>query len=101
MQQITFYQRFEADIILGKKTITIRDGSDKNYIPGTVVQALTYENASNFAQLEIVSVESIQFNQLNKTHAQQENMSLSELKRVIQQIYPETQQLYVLSFRLL
>jgi uncharacterized protein YqfB (UPF0267 family) len=101
MQQITFYQRFEADIILGKKTITIRDGSDKNYIPGTVVQALTYENASNFAQLEIVSVESIQFNQLNKTHAQQENMSLSELKRVIQQIYPETLQLYVLSFRLL
>jgi len=101
MRQITFYQRFEADILSGKKTITIRDASEKHYVTSTVVQVFTYEDARKFAQLEILSVEPILFNQLNNKHAQQENMSLDELKKVIQQIYPNTQQLYVISFRVI
>lgn len=101
MQQITFYQRFEADILSGKKTITIRDASEKHYVPNSVVQVLTYEDARKFAQIEILSVEAILFNQLNNTHAQQENMSLDELKKVIQQIYPNTHKLYVISFRVM
>ena len=98
MQQITFYQRFENDILSGKKTITIRDGSERHYIPGTVIQVHTYENGRKFGQLKILSVKSILFNQLNNDHAQQENMSLDELKKTIQEIYPNTQQLYVISF---
>jgi hypothetical protein len=99
MQQITFYQRFEADILSGKKTITIRGASEKNYIPGKVVQASTHKDGRKFARLEIVSVDAIEFKQLNKAHAKQENMSLAELQAVIQEIYPNTQELYTISFR--
>lgn len=101
MQSITFYQRFEADILSGKKTITIRDESEKHFVPNSVVQVSTYEEVRKFARLKILSVEPIHFNQLNHTHAQQENMSLSELKKVIKEIYPNTQQLFVISFKLL
>ena len=100
MQQITFYQRFETDILSGKKTITIRDESERHYVPGTVVQVHTYEDRREFAHLKILSVESILYNQLNNAHAQQENMSLAKLKKTIQEIYPNTQQLYVISFSL-
>ena len=101
MQKITFYQRFETDISSGKKTITIRGASENHFTPRNIVQACTYEDARKFALLEILSVEPILFKLLNKYHAQQENMSLSELKKTIQGIYPNTQQLYVVSFRLI
>jgi uncharacterized protein YqfB (UPF0267 family) len=101
MQKLTFYQRFEADILSGKKTITIRNKSDKDYVPGTVVRLFTYEEDRGFGSITILSVESILFSQLTLEHAQQENMSLVELKKTIQRIYPNTQNLYVISFRLL
>jgi len=31
MNDITFYQRFEADILAGHKTITIRDKSESHF----------------------------------------------------------------------
>jgi N4-acetylcytidine amidohydrolase len=31
MNDITFYQRFEADILAGRKTITIRDKSESHF----------------------------------------------------------------------
>lgn len=99
MEKMTFYQRFESDILSGKKTITIRDASEKHYIPGSMVQVFTYEDGRKFGQLKIQSVVTIQFNQLNNTHAKQENLSLAELKKVIQEIYPNIKQLYVLSFK--
>ena len=101
MQKITFYQRFKIDILLGKKTITIRDKSERHYIPGSVVQALTYEGGIDIAKLQILSVESILFSQLGHDHAQQENMSLRELKTTIEGIYPSIQNLYLISFRLM
>lgn len=101
MQNITFYQRFKTDILFGKKTITIRDKSEKNYIPGTVVQALTYEEGKIIGRLQILSVESILLSKLNLYHAQQENMSLRELKTTIEGIYPNTQNLYLISFKLI
>lgn len=101
MQKLTFYQRFEADILSGKKTITIRNKSDKDYVLGTVVQLFTYEEDREFGSITILSVESILFSQLTLEHAQQENMSLVELKKTIQRIYPSTHNLYVISFRLL
>ncbi len=100
MHQITFYQRFEADILSGKKTITIRDKSEKDFIPETKVEALTHEEGRAFGFLKILSVEPIQINFLNDSHAQQENMSLIELKSTIQSIYPNTQQLFIIAFQL-
>lgn len=38
---------------------------------------------------------------LNEKHAQQENMSLDELKRVIAEIYPNHTQFYVIDFKCL
>ena len=34
---ITFYQRFEADILAGRKTITIRDKSESHFKAGDIL----------------------------------------------------------------
>ena len=100
MNGITFYQRFEMDILSQKKTITIRDASEKDFVPHSIVDVSTYEDGRWFCQLRIVSVTPISFSELTDVHAQQENMTLEELKQVISDIYPETPDLYVIAFEL-
>ena len=51
--KITFFERFEADILSGKKTITIRDESEKNYSVDSIVQVSTYEDDRWFCALKI------------------------------------------------
>ena len=97
---MTFFERFEADILSSKKTITIRDAAEKDYTPGTIVQVSTYEQDRWFCTLKILSVEAITVEQLSTFHATQENMTLPELKQVIQEIYPNIQALYVISYQL-
>lgn len=97
---LTFFARFEADILSGKKVITIRDESEKEYQVGTVVDVQTLEESRWFCQLQIDSVEPILFDELGEYHATQENMTLAELKAVIKEIYPELGQLYVISYHL-
>jgi len=98
--QITFFERFEADILSGKKTITIRDQSECNYVPGTSVKVSTFEDGREFCQLQVLAVQPIRFSELNQFHAEQENMTLMALKDVIQKIYPGIDQLYVVSYSL-
>jgi len=98
---ITFFERFEADILSSKKTITIRDESEKDYAPNSTVQVSTYERGRWFCALKIQSVNAINFSELSDFHAKQENMTLSELKNVIQEIYPNIEKLYVISYELL
>jgi len=97
---MTFFARFEADILSGKKTITIRDETEKYYVPGTTVKVSTFEDGREFCHLEILSVLPMSFSELSNFHAEQENMTLAELKHVIQDIYPGIQQLYVVSYKL-
>lgn len=97
---MTFFARFEADILSGKKTITIRDETEKNYVSGTTVKVSTLEDGREFCRLEILSVLPILFSDLSRFHAEQENMTLADLNSVIQDIYPGIQQLYVVSFKL-
>ena len=97
---MTFFERFESDILSGNKSITIRDESERNYVPGTTVQVSTFEDGREFCCLEILSVLPILFSELSDFHAEQENMTLVELKGVIQDIYPGIQQLYVVSYKL-
>ncbi|MEG3220947.1 N(4)-acetylcytidine aminohydrolase [Vibrio gigantis] len=97
---MTFFERFEADILSGKKTITIRDESERDYQPGSVVKVSTLEEGRVFCNLKIISVEPILFDELGEFHAQQENMTLQVLKDVIQDIYPGISQLYVVSYEL-
>lgn len=97
---MTFFERFESDILSGKKTITIRDASEQNYEPGAVVQVSTYEHNRWFCALKIASVTAITFNQLNEFHAKQENMTLTELQAVIRDIYPNVSELFVIAYEL-
>lgn len=98
--EMTFFERFEADILAGKKTITLRDESESDYLPNTYVKVKTLEQGRFFCQLKILKVEPVLFSELNNFHAQQENMTLAELKAVIQDIYPGIQQLYMISYEL-
>ncbi|MCG7496139.1 N(4)-acetylcytidine aminohydrolase [Vibrio sp. Of7-15] len=95
-----FFERFESDIVSGKKTITIRDESECDYVPGSTVRVFTLEDNREFCQLKIISVVPVLFDELTQFHADQENMTLDVLKEVIREIYPNTQQLYVVSYRL-
>lgn len=97
---MTFFERFETDILSGKKTITIRDESENNYVPGSTVTVSTLETGREFCQLAILSVEPILFTELSDFHAEQENITLAVLKAVIQDIYPGIEQLYVVSYQL-
>ena len=37
-REITFFSRFEQDILAGRKTITIRDASESHFEPGEVLR---------------------------------------------------------------
>ena len=99
--KITFFTRFEATILSGDKTITIRDDSERHYVPNTTVAVHTLETDRYFCDIKILSVEAVNFDELNEFHAQQEHMSLAELKQIIRDIYPDTNELYVISYQLL
>ncbi len=96
---MTFFSRFEADILSGKKIITIRDESEKDYQANSVVDVSTLEEGRWFCRLKILSVEPVLFSELNDFHAEQENMTLAELKQVIEDIYPGIEQLYVIHYQ--
>jgi uncharacterized protein YqfB (UPF0267 family) len=101
LSKITFFERFEADILSGKKTITIRDEAEKDYCINSIVQVSTFENERWFCELKIKDVQAITFSQLTDFHAKQENMTLVELQDVIQKIYPNVENLYVISYQLI
>ncbi|MFH0256070.1 N(4)-acetylcytidine aminohydrolase [Vibrio rumoiensis] len=98
--EMTFFARFEADILSGKKTITIRDEAESYYVPGSIVTVSTLEQGRQFCQLKILSVTPVLLSQLTEFHAEQENMTLPQLKGVIQDIYPGLEQLFVIDYQL-
>lgn len=97
---ITFYQRFEADILAGRKTITIRDKSESHFKAGDVLRVGRFEDNQYFCTIEVLSVSPIQLEELTEQHAKQENMGLDELKEVIRGIYSDESQFYVIKFTL-
>ena len=99
-KSITFYQKFEQDIVKGLKTITIRDEAESHFSPGDLVEVLSYEDDRWFCQIEIVSVFPIRLDALTEEHAKQENMSLPTLKDLIREIYPATDSFFVIEFRI-
>ncbi|AHG73856.1 N(4)-acetylcytidine aminohydrolase [Mannheimia bovis] len=100
-EKITFFSRFEADIVSGKKTITIRDKSESYFHPNQELAVFTNETDRFFANIKVLSVTPIQYDELNDQHAQQENMSLAELKKVIREIYPNDDSFFVIDFKLI
>lgn len=101
MNKITFFSRFEADILSGKKTITIRDKTESYFKPEQILDVYTNETDRFFAKIKVVSVTPILFDDLNEKHAEQENMTLSQLKEVIKDIYPNDNKFFVISYALI
>ncbi|KAK5574788.1 hypothetical protein RB653_010041 [Dictyostelium firmibasis] len=99
MKEITFYSRFEKDILEHKKTITIRREGDVRV--GDMIRVSKHEDGNFFCNIKILSVSPIHFSQLNETHAIQENMTLEQLKNVISEIYPGLLDLFLIEFILI
>lgn len=100
MNDITFYQRFEADILAGRKTITIRDKSESHFKAGDILRVGRFEDNQYFCTIELLSVSLIMLDNLTEQHAAQENMSLAELKEVIRGIYPSEDKFYIIHFKI-
>ena len=100
MHKITFFERFEADILAGRKTITLRDESESGVIAGQTLPVHTLEADRWFCDIRIIAVQEVEFDDLSDKEAHQENMTLEQLKQVIQEIYPGITHLYKISFEL-
>ena len=98
---ITFYQRFEADILAGRKTITIRDKSESHFKAGDILRVGRFEDNQYFCTIEVLSVSPIRLDELTKQHAKQENMGLDELKEVIRGIYLKEELFYLIKFKII
>ena len=98
---ITFYQRFETDILAGRKTITIRDKSESHFKAGDILRVGRFEDDQYFCTIEVLSVSPITLDELTEQHAAQENMSLVELREVIKTIYPNENEFFMINFHLL
>ena len=46
---ITFFQRFQDDILAGRKTITIRDESESHFKTGDVLRVGRFEDNAGYA----------------------------------------------------
>ncbi len=97
-RNITFFSRFESDILADRKTITIRDQSEAHFQSGEILTVARNEDDQYFCHIRVNSVTPIHFDALNEQHAVQENMTLDELKSVILAIYPEQSEFFVIDF---
>ena len=95
---ITFFQRFQDDILAGRKTITIRDAAESHFKTGDVLRVGRYEDDGYFCTIRVVATSTVTLDTLTELHAQQENMTLAQLREVIAEIYPEEKQFYVIEF---
>ena len=100
MNDITFYQRFETDILAGHKTITIRDKSESHFKASDILRVGRFEDNQYFCTIEVLSVSPITLDELTEQHAKQENMSLAELKEVIKAIYPSEDKFVLINFKI-
>ncbi|MEQ0005318.1 N(4)-acetylcytidine aminohydrolase [Klebsiella sp. GG_Kp146] len=100
---ITFFQRFQEDILAGRKTITIRDAAESHFKPGDVLRVGRYEDNGYFCTIAVTvtATSTVTLDTLTDQHAQQENMTLGQLRQVISDIYPGENQFYVIEFKTL
>lgn len=97
---ISFFEFLTPLINTGKKTITIRDKTENDYVAGSQVKVIALETNEKVCDIKIESIKPIRFNEINDFHAQQEAMSLAALQKLIKQIYPNTDELFVITFQL-
>ncbi len=96
-----FFNVSEDDILAGRKTITIRDESESHFKTGDVLRVGRFEDDGYFCTIEVTATSTVTLDTLTEKHAEQENMTLTELKKVIADIYPDQTQFYVIEFKCL
>ncbi|MGI2046956.1 N(4)-acetylcytidine aminohydrolase [Shewanella oncorhynchi] len=101
LTKITFFERFEHDILSGTKTITLRDETESHVIVGQTLPVSTFETDRWFCDIHIIDVVPVTLTELSDIHAKQENMTLPQLRDVIAEIYPGLEQLFMIQFRVL
>lgn len=72
---ITFFQRFQDDILAGRKTITLRDAAESHFKAGDVLRVGRYEDDGYFCTIRVVATSTVTLDTLSELHAQQENMT--------------------------
>lgn len=95
----SLFSAFRDDILAGRKTITIRDESESHFKTGDILRVGRFEDDGYFCTIEVVGTSTVTLDTLSEKHAQQENMTLDELKRVITEIHPNQTQFYVIDFK--
>ncbi|HHK8637368.1 N(4)-acetylcytidine aminohydrolase [Vibrio parahaemolyticus] len=99
--KITFFEFLTPLITSGQKTITIRDESESHYVPNTEVEVFTLETDRKVCDIKILSVEPLNFDEINEFHAEQEAIELPKLKQLIREIYPNIDKLFVIKYELI
>lgn len=98
--KITFFEFLTPLVASGAKTITIRDKSESHYVPGTQVEVFTLETDQKVCEIEILAVEPLKFDEISQFHAEQEALELSKLKSLIKEVYPNTDELFMITYQL-
>lgn len=96
-----FFNVSRMYILAGRKTITIRDESESHFKTGDVLRVGRFEDDGYFCTIEVTATSTVTLDTLTEKHAEQENMTLTELKKVIADIYPDQTQFYVIEFKCL
>ena len=68
---------------------------------GDVLRVGRFEDDGYFCTIEVTATSTVTLDTLTEKHAEQENMTLTELKKVIADIYPGQTQFYVIEFKCL
>ncbi len=76
-----FFNVSGDDILAGRKTITIRDESESHFKTGDVLRVGRFEDDGYFCTIEVTATSTVTLDTLTEKHAEQENMTLTELKR--------------------
>lgn len=75
---ITFYQRFEADILAGRKTITIRDKSESHFKAGDILRVGRFEDSKEFNYGLVADAKSFRLSRTAKNQKDFKVKALSE-----------------------
>jgi uncharacterized protein YqfB (UPF0267 family) len=56
---ITFFKRFQDDILAGRKTITLRDESESHFKAGDILRVGRYEDDGYFCTIEVTGTATV------------------------------------------
>ncbi|SPW58678.1 putative cytoplasmic protein [Escherichia coli] len=86
---------------LGVKPSPSATESESHFKTGDVLRVGRFEDDGYFCTIEVTATSTVTLDTLTEKHAEQENMTLTELKKVIADIYPDQTQFYVIEFKCL